>query len=204
MKIYYYFSNKRKPKDKAVVVSIYGENTIITSDEPSVLINNLERGDILICNSIEELMVVNQAHVDIEEIVNLYMALMTKGVDLTFDKSAQCNSLFIKTLISDKDEFEAVLRKCIINYLGQKNVEDKYSKKHVVTANKNGNKVGIKKGTKLVTKKSIETKKVIIEQSKDFQGNLNDNELIEKLKIGRNTYYKYKKELIEGGNYGNA
>ncbi len=204
MKIYYYFSNKRKPKDKAVVVSIYGENTIITSDEPSVLINNLERGDILICNSIEELMVVNQAHVDIEDIVNLYMALMTKGVDLTFDKSAQCNSLFIKTLISDKDEFEAVLRKCIINYLGQKNVEDKYSKKHVVTANKNGNKVGIKKGTKLVTKKSIETKKVIIEQSKDFQGNLNDNELIEKLKIGRNTYYKYKKELIEGGNYGNA
>ena len=128
------------------------------------------------------------------------MSMINKGIDITFDKSAQCNSLFIKTLISNADEFESVLRKCIINYLGQRNIEQKYSKKHVVTANKNGNKVGIKKGTKLVTKKSIETKKVILEQSKDFNASMNDGELIKFLKIGRNTYYKYKKELLGGGN----
>lgn len=181
-------------------MSIYGENTIITNEEPSILTNRLEKEDILICYSIEEFLEDDQLQIDIDEIVKIYMSMINKGIDLTFDKSAQCNSLFIKTLISNADEFESVLRKCIINYLGQKNIEQKYSKKHVVTANKNGNKVGIKKGTKLVTKKSIKTKKIILEQSKDFNGSMNDGELIKFLKIGRNTYYKYKKELLEGGN----
>lgn len=199
MKIYYYFNNKRKANDKAVVLSIYGESTIITSSEPSIFINQLEKGDILICHSIEELSEVNHHQIDIEEIIKIYMNLINKGVDITFDKSAQCNSLFIKTLVSNEDEFETVLRKCIINFIGQNEIEKKYSKKHVIAAKNNGNKVGIKKGTKLITKKSIEVKKIILSKSKDFNGTMNDRELIELLKIGRNTYYKYKKELIGEG-----
>ena len=32
----------------------------------------------------------------------------------------------------------------------------------------------------------------------DFLGTLNDHEVIEKIQIARNTYYKYKKEIREG------
>ena len=40
-------------------------------------------------------------------------------------------------------------------------------------------------------------KKEIQRLSKDFNGSNKDKEVIEILKINRNTYYKYKKELVE-------
>ena len=60
------------------------------------------------------------------------------------------------------------------------------------------NKSGIEKGRKLVTKKSIEKKQKIKELAKDFGGHNTDLEVIAILKISRNTYYKYKGELLRG------
>lgn len=57
--------------------------------------------------------------------------------------------------------------------------------------------IGQKKGATLTTKKSVEMKSKIIKMSKFFDGNMNDKEVIEILKLARNTYYKYKKEIIE-------
>ena len=62
-----------------------------------------------------------------------------------------------------------------------------------------GVQIGRKKGEKVTTKKSIEKKKEIYNLSRDFLGTLNDREVIERIQIARNTYYKYKKELrLEG------
>lgn len=48
------------------------------------------------------------------------------------------------------------------------------------------------------TEKAKHIKKIIREQSKDFDGNFSDKKIIEEyLNVSRNTYYKYKKELIE-------
>ena len=48
------------------------------------------------------------------------------------------------------------------------------------------------------TDKADHIKKVIREQSKDFEGNFSDAKIMrEYLYIARNTYYKYKKELLE-------
>lgn len=38
----------------------------------------------------------------------------------------------------------------------------------------------------------------IRELSKDFEGDMDDDKIIEELGIARNTYYKYKKELKGG------
>ena len=54
---------------------------------------------------------------------------------------------------------------------------------------------GLQKGTKLVTKKSIEAKGKIKKYSICFNGTLQDTDVIKIVGISRNTYYKYKAEL---------
>lgn len=60
---------------------------------------------------------------------------------------------------------------------------------------KNGKKIGLAKGTVLVTNKSIECKEIIKKHAKEFGGTLNDTEVITLCKISKNSYYKYKSEL---------
>ena len=69
------------------------------------------------------------------------------------------------------------------------------TKEGIETARLNGKQIGLVKGTKLITKKSIETKEKILKYSKDFNGSLSDADCIQLLGVARNTYYKYKKEL---------
>ncbi|MGL6168942.1 MAG: hypothetical protein ACRC0Y_11705 [Fusobacteriaceae bacterium] len=64
----------------------------------------------------------------------------------------------------------------------------------------NGQVLGRKEGTKITSKKSIKCKKEIFEKSVHFKGTLKDYELLAILKITRNTFYKYKKEIIEEKN----
>lgn len=54
---------------------------------------------------------------------------------------------------------------------------------------------GLVPGTKLTTKKSIAAKEIIMKHSKDFNGTLDDSEVIKLCGISRNTYYRYKGQL---------
>lgn len=196
MKIVYYFNKRRLEKEKIVVKYIYGEDVLFIDENPLSVIDMFEDGDFLICSSVDDLLD-DSSMVSVDDIIKTYMTILGKGVELLFDKSTQCNSLFIKTLITNEEEFEPTLRKCIANYQSQRVVQSKYARQHTIIARANGNRVGLKQGTKLVTKKSIEMKKRIAELSKDFNGTLNDEEVMNELKIARNSYYKYKKELRE-------
>jgi len=49
----------------------------------------------------------------------------------------------------------------------------------------------------LNVKKSIKAKENIIKYSKHFKGSLNDIECMKIIGLARNTYYKYKKELVQ-------
>ena len=60
---------------------------------------------------------------------------------------------------------------------------------------KNGNRIGLEKGTTLVTEKSIKCKEIIKKHATDFGGTLSDPEVMTLCKISRNSYYKYKREL---------
>lgn len=66
----------------------------------------------------------------------------------------------------------------------------------VLRAKAEGKQIGPKKGSKLITKKSIEAKKKIREYSKDFDGSLSDGDVIKLVGISRNSYYKYKGEML--------
>ena len=204
MKVVYYFDKARPEKEKAVVHSIYGTEILVISEKPWSVIDTFEEGDFLICSSVDELISETFTAGDTDEIVKEYLNIQSKGVELIFDKSTQCNSMFIKTLIDREQDFESVLRKCVQNYAGQKAIATKYSRKHVVTANTNGKKVGLKKGTKLVTKKSLEKKEKIASLSRDFDGFMDDEDVITEIGIARNTYYKYKKELRQEKQHGNT
>ncbi len=83
----------------------------------------------------------------------------------------------------------------------EKEVEDLHqrTKEGIETARLNGKQIGRGSGTTVTTKKSVEMKQLIMKLSKDFDGTLDDNEIIELTKLARNTYYKYKRELKEDG-----
>lgn len=55
---------------------------------------------------------------------------------------------------------------------------------------------GQEQGAKLVTKKSIAAKEIIKKHCKTFGGSLNDLDTMKLCNITRNSYYKYKKELL--------
>lgn len=61
---------------------------------------------------------------------------------------------------------------------------------------KSTKQLGRKQGDKLVTKKSVIMKPIIKQLSKDFDGNLNDTLIMQQTGLARNTYYKYKRELL--------
>lgn len=62
-------------------------------------------------------------------------------------------------------------------------------------AKEKGKQIGHIKGTKLVTKKSIEAKEKIIKYNKDFNGDLSNEECRKLIGIAENTFYKYKREI---------
>ena len=69
----------------------------------------------------------------------------------------------------------------------------------IQTARLNGKQIGQKHGTILTTKRSMESKPIILKHSKDFNGTLDDSEVMKLTGLSRNTYYKYKRELREQG-----
>lgn len=60
---------------------------------------------------------------------------------------------------------------------------------------RNGTKIGLTKGTKLTTKKKLKCKEIILKHSKDFNGTLEDPDVITLCGCSKNSYYKYKREL---------
>lgn len=148
-----------------------------------------------------------------EEGFELYEKLYHKSINLIFLKEPHISTETYKkvtqiNLIGDKVDY---ILEGVNKYLmelakeqiriafeqAEKEVQDlrQRTKEGIITAKLNGKQVGLKPGTKLETKKSIEKKDLILKYSRDFNGSLTDNETIELIKISHNTYYKYKREL---------
>lgn len=60
-----------------------------------------------------------------------------------------------------------------------------------------GKHLGLQRGTKLTTQKSVGAKETILRNSKDFFGYCSDDECITLAGVSRNTFYKYKREIKE-------
>lgn len=154
----------------------------------------------------------------------LYEELFNKGVNLVFLKEPHINTDTYKQALNNKLQVElngdtdtnelmesiiealntyimALAKKQIFLAFNQAEKEAEYlhqrTKEGLAQARLAGKRIGNTKGAKLTTKKSVEMKKVIQEKSKDFEGNITDTDLIKITGLSRNTFYKYKRELIE-------
>lgn len=70
----------------------------------------------------------------------------------------------------------------------------------IEVARENGKRIGLPKGSRLVTEKSLKAKEIIRKYCIAFGGNLRDADCIKLAGISRNTYFKYKREMLNGEN----
>ena len=141
-----------------------------------------------------------------------YKSALNKQVDLTGDK--------VDYILEGVNRYLMELAREQIKLAfeqSEKEVEDLHqrTKEGIDTARRNGKQIGQKKGNKLLIKKEEPIKAIIKEKSKDFNGHNSDVEVMAILAastikiedekhnireisaaVSRNTYYKYKKEIL--------
>ena len=197
-----------------IVNEVYTGTKIYERKEFVRLLSKVKAGDTIIFDS------VSRMSRDAEEGFKLYEELYNKGIELVFIKEQHINTSTYKKALTNNikmtdtavdsilkgiNEYLMILAKEQIKIAfeqSEKEVKDlqQRTKEGIETARLKGKQIGLEKGTKLVTKKSIKSKEEIIKYSKDFQGSLKDTEVMKLIGLARNTYYKYKKEIIESYN----
>lgn len=204
--------NIQAENEKAVIVQEVFTGTKITGrKEWEKLLKKVKPGDLIIFDS------VSRMSRNAEEGIEVYFQLVDRGVNLVFLKERYIDTDTYKSEIQDRIELtgsdEDEIFKGINNYFrrlakkqikiafdqAEKEVEDLHqrTREGIETARLAGKQIGRAEGSKVVTKKSVEMKAKIQKMAKDFGGSMTDKEVIEILKIARNTYFKYKRELRE-------
>ena len=151
-----------------------------------------------------------------DEGVKLYFELYDKGISLVFLKEPHINTEVYKEALQHQvaltgEDVDYILEG-VNRYLhklaekqikisfeqAEKEVEDlhKRTSEGLLTAKLEGKQVGGIKGRKLNVKKAAGAKLKIQELSKDFDGSLSDVDLMAVVGVSRNTFYKYKREII--------
>lgn len=204
--------NIQAENSKTVIVQEVFTGTKITGrKEWEKLLKKVKAGDTIIFDS------VSRMSRNADEGIEVYFKLMDQGVNLIFLKERYIDTDTYKNEIKDRIELtgadEDEIFKGINNYFrklakrqikiafdqAEKEVADLHqrTREGIETARLNGKQIGRAKGRVITTKKSVEMKEKIQKMAKDFGGNMTDKEVIETLKIARNTYFKYKRELRE-------
>lgn len=193
----------------AVIIQEAFTGTKMDRPQWSKLHKKVKSGDVIVFDS------VSRMSRSADEGVQIYFDLYENGVQLVFLKEKYINTDVYAENLKDKIELQGTdedeIFKGLNNYFrklaerqiriafeqAEKEVQDLHqrTKEGIETARLNGKQIGCPVGIKKTTKKSIEMKEKIKKMSKDFNGNMKDKEVMEILKLARNTFYKYKKEL---------
>lgn len=156
---------------------------------------------------------------------DIYKDMFERGINLIYLKESHINTesyresmqsvidMEIQSWDPDADELVNSIVKAVKRFALSKVEKDIYrafeqaekevdylhrrTKEGIEMARLNGKQIGLKKGTKLVTRKSIEAKRAIQKYNKTFGGPLNNIETIRQIGISETTFYKYRKEIIE-------
>ena len=173
------------------------------------LLKKLNAGDTIIFDS------VSRMSRDAEEGFTMYEDLFSKGINLVFLKEPHINTETYKSALQGGIPTTGTDIDCILEginkYLlllakeqirlafeqSEKEVQDlrQRTKEGMQTARLSGKQIGQASGSKLVTKKSIAAKEIILKHSREFNGSLNDADVMKLAGLSRNTFYKYKREL---------
>ena len=203
--------NIRGNYPNALIVEEIFTRTSLRRKEWQKLFRKVNVGDTIIFDS------VSRMSGNAEEGFAAYEALYNRGVHLVFLKEPHINTDTYQKALENNIQLTGsnvdYILQGINQYLmalakeqirlafeqSEKEVADlrQRTKEGIETARLNGKQIGQQSGKKLTTKKSIEMKAKIRKMARAFGGNMSDKEVIETLKIARNTYYKYKRELAE-------
>ena len=201
--------NIKKIYNSAIIVTESYTGTTTDRPEWKKLYKKLQTGDTIIFDSVSRMS--RNAY----EGFALYEKLYNNGIELVFLKEPHINTSTYKKALQNNvaltgtnvdyilegvNKYLMALAKEQIRLAfeqSEKEVEDLHqrTREGIETARLNGKQIGQIKGAKLTTKKSIESKKKIIEYCKDFNGTLSDADCMKLIGLARNTYYKYKREL---------
>lgn len=193
----------------AIIIQEAYTGTTIDRKEWNKLYKAVKAGDTIIFDS------VSRMSRNAVEGFTAYEELFRRGVELVFLKEPHINTKTFKTAIEtaipmtgtnldfildgvNKYLMALAKEQIIIAFQqAEKEVADLHqrTREGIETARLNGKQIGLKQGTKLNVKKSAPAKEAIRKYSKDFDGVLEDTEVIKLAGISRNTYYKYKREL---------
>lgn len=151
-----------------------------------------------------------------EEGIATYEELFNKGIELRFLKEPHINTETYRSALNNSINMTGTQIDFIIDginkYLmalareqiriafeqAEKEVEflRNRTKEGLRIAKENGQVLGRREGSVIKTKKSIATKEIIIKHSKTFGGSLSDAEVIKLCGVSRNSYYRFKKQLV--------
>ena len=209
-------TNIKAEYPNAIIIQEAYTGTTIDRKEWNKLYKAVKAGDTIIFDS------VSRMSRNAVEGFTAYEELFRRGVELVFLKEPHINTKTFKTAIEtaipmtgtnldfildgvNKYLMALAKEQIIIAFQqAEKEVADLHqrTREGIETARLKGKQIGLKQGTKLNVKKSAPAKEAIRKYSKDFDGVLEDAEVIKLAGISRNTYYKYKRELKEEAEQG--
>lgn len=204
--------NIKKEFPDAVIIEEKFTGTTTSRPELVKLLKNIKTGDTLVFDEVSR-MSRNAA-----EGYALYRELYEKGVNLVFLKERHIDTEVFKSTaqapLTGTKDLDETLIKGVNEYLmrlAEKQIKIAFEQAQaevdflhqrtsegVRKAQAAGKQVGRASGTRIETKKAKECKARIKELSRDFGGSNTDTEIMLILKISRNSFYKYKRELKNG------
>lgn len=195
----------------ATIIKEVYTRTTLNRREWIKLVGKLKEGDTVVFDS------VSRMSGNADEGFNAYEELYNKDISLVFLKEPHINTETYKKALENNIQLTGsnidFILEGVNQYLmalakeqiklafeqSQKEVDDLHqrTKEGIETARLNGKQIGGVKGVKLTTKKSIKAKEIIEKHSITFNGTLSDEECIKLAGISRNSFYKYKRELLD-------
>lgn len=193
-----------------IVREVFTGTTFQGRRELDKLLKKVKVGDTIIFDS------VSRMSRNAEEGFSLYEKLFNQGINLVFLKEPHINTATYNKAMQEQVSLTGgivdVILEGINKYLmllakeqirlafeqAEKEVLDLQQRtiEGIRTAKLNGKQIGLTRGTKLVTKKSISAKELIEKHNKAFGGSLSNQDTWTLAGISKNTFYKYKTELI--------
>lgn len=201
---------KGKFPDAHIVEEVFTGTAFYGRKKMDGLLKNVKPGDTIIFDS------VSRMSRDAAEGFAMYEKLFHDGVELVFLKEPHINTAVYKKALQSAVPMTGTsvdyILEGINRYLmelareqiqiafdqAEKEVKDlqQRTREGLLTAKLNGKQIGLAKGSKIETKKAAEAKKIIKEHNKTFGGTLNNEETWKLAGISKNTFYKYREELL--------
>ncbi len=174
------------------------------------LMKTVKTGDVIVFDE------VSRMSRNAVEGVATYEELFNKGVELRFLKEPHINTETYRSALSASINMTGTNVDFIISGINQylmalareqiriafeqaeKEVEflRNRTKEGLRTAKANGQVLGRKEGSTIETKKAKHAKEIILKHSKSFGGSLADADVIKLCEVSRNSYYRFKKQLV--------